>query len=140
MSENFRPNYNSYHDESRDPRIQSATSEQQSKTKSRSSPSPSTAASRSSRPSNEAETIDRRRLFREIQDERDRVSSDKSSELSTRSPKMMSRPLKSTTETPKITAVSIIDGDISDPFTCNLIADDGKRCVKVFSGVGNAMI
>jgi hypothetical protein len=68
------------------------------------------------------------------------VSSDKCGESSTGSPKMMNRLLKSTTETPTITAISIIDGDVSDPFTCNLIADDGKRCVEVFSGVGNAMI
>ena len=133
MSENYRPNYNSYRDESRDPRVRSATNEQQSNSKSRSSRPPSGAASRSSRPSNEVEINERRPLLREIQDERDRVSSGKGGEFPTQLSNTMTPPLKSTAKTPKITTVSrklIIDDNISDPFTCNLIVDDGKRCVK----------
>jgi len=71
------------------------------------------------------------------------VSSGKDGEFPTQLPNTMTPSLKSTAKSLKITTVSrklIIDGDISDPFTCNLIVDDGKRCVKSFSGVGNVMI
>ena len=140
MSENFRPNYNSYRDESRDPRVRSATNEQQSNSKSRLPPPASVAASRSSRPLNEVEINER---LREIQNERDHVSSCKGSELPIPLPATMTPPLKSTSETRKITTVSRklnIDEDLSNPFTCNLMIHDGKRCVKAFSGVGNVMI
>lgn len=133
----YRPNYNSYRDESRDPRVQSATNEQQSNSKSRSSRPPSGAAWRSYRPSNEVDINERRPLLREIQHERDRVSSGKGGELPTQLSNTMTPPLKSPAKIAAVSRTLIIDDNISDPFTCNLIVDDGKRCVKPFSGVGN---
>lgn len=46
---------------------------------------------------------------------------------------------RSTVEHPEKTNILkklTIGEDISDPFTCNLTDDDGKRCIRDFSGVG----
>jgi hypothetical protein len=132
----FRPRYDSYRDERRDPRIHPADSDRRHSTGSTDgsyTPSPTTSKEMPNQSSNDIDVNERRSGLKEIQNEQYSTG-----ESLTGTSIMQISAKQSIVKTPEKTSMSrklIVGNDISDPFTCNLTADDGKRCIREFSGV-----
>ena len=137
--QSYRPHYESYRDERRDPRIRHVdTDRRDSINNTDQSRTPAIAAKKemSNRPSNNVNLNENQSRLRDIRDEQN--SRDIKLETPTTTPIMKIPTTRSIVETPDKTSTSrklIIGEDISDPFTCNLTDDNGKRCIQDFSGV-----
>ena len=132
----YRPHYSSYRDESRDPRIRRADIDRKySERDNERSYTPAASVTRetSQRPSKDVHVNERRSPLRVLQDEQ------YSRKIKRGSPTRTSiKQIPAKQPTPEKTSISrklIVGDDISDPFTCNLTDDDGKRCIRDFSGV-----